>query len=131
MITKRQLAILAAPTAAIALAAGLFGVGHLAGRTTYDARSVAYEAGYDMARENYCNLELNSDLYASTLDTRRVESLESNLVVADASCMDWQIEAWNNAQERQGGDLRGCRPDDSEVLLAGALLTCTATVNLN
>ncbi|MBM7832068.1 hypothetical protein JOE59_002773 [Agromyces cerinus] len=131
MINKRQLALLAAPTAARALVAGVFAAGHLVGRSTYDARSVSYTAGYDMARENFCNLKMNDEGYASAFDTRRAESLDENLLIADASCMDWQIEAWNSAQERQGNDLRACRPDNAEVLWAGTLITCTATVNLN
>lgn len=97
MNTKRRLAILAAP-AVLAIAAGVFVAGHAVGSNTYDARSTSYSAGYDKARYDFCNLKLGAD-QASLLDSRRVPGLDDSLVVADASCEDWQIEAWNSAQE--------------------------------
>ncbi|MGX5694804.1 hypothetical protein ACWKWP_01285 [Agromyces soli] len=131
MITKRQLALLVAPPAALALAVGLFGAGQLIGRSTYDARSVAYTAGYDMARSEFCNLKLEAGK-ATALDSRRIPGLDEHLLAADASCEDWQLLAWNAAQQRQGSDRRACRFDEREALVADRLdvVPCITPVDL-
>lgn len=131
MNTKRLLALVAVPSA-FALGLGAYAAGHTIGATTYDARSTAYVAGYDKARSDFCNLQLDGG-EAVALDSRRVPGLDDNLLAADASCEDWQITAWNAAQERAGGDQRACRFDERQALVNARLdvTPCVAPVDLN